>query len=932
MINYGNMNTSRQANYRKKNNFNTNKQNNGYRLKSKSKINEELEEFKAQNRGEYIAPIEHLFFAKSVVVEILNNRKKFKVGDYLAEVMYTFYKILDGIMSNESKFYEYYEKMNEIIKIKYYKDIYYSDLVEYIVFICRMLLLDIKDIDYVNSRTNSRQINQYLDDRYLHNKDLFNTRYFLLRALELEEKEIKSEIQYNNYNQNNEELSIYTSATLKNFLGFIDAISYGVYVDQLSFVDFKLIKDILESLYISSATGLRKLQILENYNIEIYRRLKNICIDAPKTVHIRTFLTVLKNLLQLNENDLVRLAGNNIKIQTQKVQELIKQNKYLLSLKYGHDKDSPSVYPFDFKSSSYELYDFYDEVLPSFSSDKLEDIGFFANQRCSQIFAEVTMLFANMQNVIKMPIIQKTPLYRKLQGKIMENDSRKLDYLYAFFLSMKWMMKEYNLTDLNYIVTDCENGCEEYIREFGVLEEDNFAKLNLDNDMYNDVDENMYDDIEYNTYEYEDEIVNGRNIYKDKYLTQFLTLVADIYNDGSINFSVAAKIKNILEMILNDQKKYDRFCFIMEKSFLYRDLIKQNEKNNYLNVFDVKFQIFTLYALLNLNDGEMKEYKKNLMQLRNTQDQIQQQAEYERCMVYLKFRELKFFIENDPDDALDQYEADIKYNVYNGEVWPEGLHDKILDDYYNDKELLMYLQDIDQMSRNIINVSKIPLINKVSFYRYLVNKSSEDGFNNINYVRKIVKYLSGLLKLDLLELINYNVDKESAIQNFYEDIKRGEAYKQVSFIKLEPENLGYYYAALTQSCISPFIDVYGNGVTQIEQMLNMNNNFNNNNNRNVSYNNNNNYNNNNYNNNNYNNNNYNNNNYNNNNYNNNNYNNSNYNNSNYNNNNYNNNNYNNSNYNNNNYNNNNYNNNNYNNSNYNNNNYNNNNNMNYINN
>ena len=85
------------------------------------------------------------------------------------------------------------------------------------------------------------------------------------------------------------------------------------------------------------------------------------------------------------------------------------------------------------------------------------------------------------------------------------------------------------------------------------------------------------------------------------------------------------------------------------------------------------------------------------------------------------------------------------------------------------------------MSKDIIILSKMPLINKVFFYKRLVNKSSKDGFNNKNDLRNIIKYLHGLLKLDLDSFRRYNIiDENDAMQQFYKDEKKGKHMKKLT--------------------------------------------------------------------------------------------------------------------------------------------------------
>ena len=102
-------------------------------------------------------------------------------------------------------------------------------------------------------------------------------------------------------------------------------------------------------------------------------------------------------------------------------------------------------------------------------------------------------------------------------------------------------------------------------------------------------------------------------------------------------------------------------------------------------------------------------------------------------------------------------------------------------DFSGDKEIEEYIQDITRMSKDIIILSKMPLINKVFFYKRLVNKSSKDGFNNKNDLRNIIKYLHGLLKLDLDSFRRYNIiDENDAMQQFYKDEKKGKHMKKLT--------------------------------------------------------------------------------------------------------------------------------------------------------
>ena len=70
-----------------------------------------------------------------------------------------------------------------------------------------------------------------------------------------------------------------------------------------------------------------------------------------------------------------------------------------------------------------------------------------------------------------------------------------------------------------------------------------------------------------------------------------------------------------------------------------------------------------IYGLLTVSEDDFTTYKDFMMKPQETQAKIGNQKRFEKTYIYCCFNRLKIFKEIDPDEKLEQYVADKKYDV-----------------------------------------------------------------------------------------------------------------------------------------------------------------------------------------------------------------------------------------------------------------------------
>lgn len=69
-------------------------------------------------------------------------------------------------------------------------------------------------------------------------------------------------------------------------------------------------------------------------------------------------------------------------------------------------------------------------------------------------------------------------------------------------------------------------------------------------------------------------------------------------------------------------------------------------------------------VLLTLPEYDFNVYNKFMAQPQETQAKIGNQKRFEKTYIYCCFNRLKIFKEIDPEEKLEQYEAEIKYEFF----------------------------------------------------------------------------------------------------------------------------------------------------------------------------------------------------------------------------------------------------------------------------